>query len=106
MRLPPKMTPAQIAEAQRMARKWKRLGAPRKSRSECALDERAAPREGSVARPTESASAPYDVGALHWPNLSRAALIRTTASMPRRTFSLSSALSLSTSLSALLQRRS
>jgi hypothetical protein len=28
MRLPPKMTPAQIAEAQRMAREWKRLGAP------------------------------------------------------------------------------
>jgi hypothetical protein len=27
MRLPPKMTPAQIAEAQRMAREWKRLGA-------------------------------------------------------------------------------
>jgi hypothetical protein len=24
----PKMTPAQIAEAQRMAREWKRLGAP------------------------------------------------------------------------------
>ena len=44
MRLPPKMTPAQIAEAQRMAREWKRLGAPGKSRSECALDERAAPR--------------------------------------------------------------
>jgi hypothetical protein len=34
MRLPPKMTPAQIAEAQRMAREWKRLGAPGKSRSE------------------------------------------------------------------------
>ena len=33
MRLPPKMTPAQIAEAQRMAREWKRLGAPGKSRS-------------------------------------------------------------------------
>ena len=32
-RLPPKMTPAQIAEAQRMAREWKRLGAPRKSSS-------------------------------------------------------------------------
>ena len=31
MRLPPKMTPAQIAEAQRMAREWKRLGAPGKS---------------------------------------------------------------------------
>ena len=45
-RLPPKMTPAQIAEAQRMAREWKRLGAPRKSCSECALDERAAPRKG------------------------------------------------------------
>ena len=42
MRLPPKMTPAQIAEAHRMAREWKRLGAPGKSRSECALDERAA----------------------------------------------------------------
>jgi hypothetical protein len=33
-----------------MAREWKRLGAPGKSRSECALDERAAPREGSFAR--------------------------------------------------------
>ena len=33
MRLPPKMTPAQIAEAQRMAREWKRLGGPGKSRS-------------------------------------------------------------------------
>jgi hypothetical protein len=31
MRLPPKMTPAQIAETQRMAREWKRLGAPGKS---------------------------------------------------------------------------
>ena len=62
MRLPPKMTPAQIAEAQRMAREWKRLGAPGKSRSECALDERAAPREGSFARPTEPAGAPYEVG--------------------------------------------
>jgi hypothetical protein len=30
----------------------KRLGAPGKSRSERALDERAAPREGSFARPT------------------------------------------------------
>ena len=29
------MTPAQIAEVQRMAREWKRLGAPGKSRSEC-----------------------------------------------------------------------
>jgi hypothetical protein len=48
MRLPPKMTPAQIAEAQRMAREWKRLGAPGKSRSACALDERAAPSEGSL----------------------------------------------------------
>jgi hypothetical protein len=48
MRLSPKMTPAQIAEVQRMAREWKRLGAPGKSRSECALDERAAPRAGSV----------------------------------------------------------
>ena len=37
------MTPAQIAEAQRMAREWKPLGAPGKSRSECALGERAAP---------------------------------------------------------------
>ena len=62
MRLSPKMTPAQIAEAQRMAREWKRLGAPGKSRSECALDERAAPREGSCARPTEPAGAPYEVG--------------------------------------------
>jgi hypothetical protein len=53
MRLSPKMTPAQIAEAQRMAREWKRLGAPGKSRSERAWDERAAPREGSFARPTE-----------------------------------------------------
>ena len=49
MRLPPKMTPAEIAEAQRMTREWKRLGAPGKSRSECALDERAAPREGSLS---------------------------------------------------------
>ena len=48
MRLPPKMTPAQIAEAQRMAREWKRLGAPGKSRSECALGERAAPMTGRV----------------------------------------------------------
>ena len=48
MRLPPKMTPAQIAEAQRMAREWKRLGAPGRSRSACALDERAAPSEGSL----------------------------------------------------------
>jgi hypothetical protein len=32
--------------AQQMAREWKRLGAPGKSRSECALDERAAPRTG------------------------------------------------------------
>jgi hypothetical protein len=37
MRLPPKMTPAQIAEAERMAREWKRLGAPGKSRSDCAF---------------------------------------------------------------------
>jgi hypothetical protein len=44
MRLPPKMTLAQIAEAQRMAREWKRLGAPGTSRSACALDERAAPK--------------------------------------------------------------
>src|ERR1700733_6851289 len=102
--LPPKMTPAQIAEAQRMAREWKRLGAPGKSRSECALDERAAAREGSFARPTEPAGAPYEVGRL--PSLSRAALIRITASMPSRTSSLSSALSLSTSLSALRKRRS
>jgi hypothetical protein len=29
-----------------MAREWKRLGAPGKSRSECALDERAAPGKG------------------------------------------------------------
>ena len=56
------MTPAQIAEAQRMAREWKRLGAPGKSCSECALDERAAPREGSFARPREPAGAPYEVG--------------------------------------------
>jgi hypothetical protein len=62
MRLPPKITPAQIAEAQRMAREWKRLGASGKSRSECALDERAAPKEGSFARPTEPAGAPYEVG--------------------------------------------
>jgi hypothetical protein len=104
MRLPPKMTPAQIAEAQRMACEWKRLGAPGKSRSECGLDERAAPREGSFARPAEPAGAPYEVGRL--PSLSRAALIRITASMPRRTTSLSSAPSPSTSLSALRQRRS
>jgi hypothetical protein len=51
MRLPTKMTPAQIAEAQRMAREWKRLGAPGKSRSECAFDERAAPRAGRVFCP-------------------------------------------------------
>ena len=106
MRLPPKKTPAQIAEAQRMAREWKRLGAPEKSRSECALDERAAPREGSCARPTEPAGAPYEVGRCAGPSLSRAALIRITASMPRRTSSLSPALSLSSSLSALWQRRS
>ena len=31
MRLLPKMTPPQIAEAQRMAREWRRLGAPGKS---------------------------------------------------------------------------
>ena len=55
MRLPPKMTPAQIAEAQRMAREWKRLGAPGKSRSECALDERAAPRSGRVFCPAYGA---------------------------------------------------
>jgi hypothetical protein len=62
MRLPPKMIPAPIAEAQRMAREWKRLGAPGKSRSECALDERAAPRTGrAFARPTEPAGAPYEV---------------------------------------------
>jgi hypothetical protein len=95
------MTPAQIAEAQRMARESKRLGAPGMSRSECALDERAAPREGSFARPTEPAGAPYEVGRCAGPNLSRAAVIRITASMPRRTSSLSFALSLSTSLSAL-----
>jgi hypothetical protein len=106
MRLPPKMTPAQIAEAQRMAREWKRLGAPGKSRSECVLDERAAPREGSFARPMEPAGAPYEVGRCAGPSLSKAALICITASMPRRTSSLSSALSLSTSLSALWQRRS
>ena len=41
------MTPPQIAEAQLMAREWKRLGASGKSRSECALDERAAPRTGT-----------------------------------------------------------
>jgi hypothetical protein len=34
----------------------------RKSRSECALDERAAPRQRSFARPTEPAGAPYEVG--------------------------------------------
>src|ERR1700722_5994385 len=62
MRLSPKMTPAQIAEAQRMAREGKLLGPPGKSRPECALDERAAPREGSFARPTEPAGAPYEVG--------------------------------------------
>jgi hypothetical protein len=39
MRLLPKMTPAQIAEAQGMARELKRLGASGKSRSECALDD-------------------------------------------------------------------
>jgi hypothetical protein len=55
MRLPPKMTPAQIAEAQGMACEWKRLGAPGKSRSECALDERAAPRTGKVFCPAYGA---------------------------------------------------
>jgi hypothetical protein len=35
MRLPPKMTLAEIAAAQRMTREWKLLGAPGKSRSEC-----------------------------------------------------------------------
>ena len=55
--LPPKMTPAQIAEAQRMAREWKLLGPPGKSRSECALDECAAPRQSAFARPTEPARA-------------------------------------------------
>ena len=48
IRLPPKMTPAQMAETQWVAREWKRLGAPGKNRSECALDERAAPRTGRV----------------------------------------------------------
>ena len=38
-------------EAQRMTREWKRLGAPGKSRSECALDERAAPKSGRVFCP-------------------------------------------------------
>lgn len=51
MRLPRKRTPAQIAEAQRMAREWKRLCAHGKSRSKCALDERAAPRTGGVFCP-------------------------------------------------------
>jgi hypothetical protein len=55
MRLPPKMTPAQIAEAQRRARERKRLGASGKSRSECALDERAAPRTGRVFCPAYGA---------------------------------------------------
>ena len=45
MRLPPKMTPAQIAEAQRMAREWKRLGAP--GRSALSARRTSAPREGS-----------------------------------------------------------
>ena len=34
----------------------------REERSECAWDERAAPREGSFARPAEPAGAPYEVG--------------------------------------------
>jgi hypothetical protein len=52
MRLPPKMKPAPIAEAQRMAREWKFLGAPGKNRSECALDDVRLPRTGrSFARP-------------------------------------------------------
>jgi hypothetical protein len=55
MRLPPKMTPPQIAEAQRMAREGKRLGASGKSRSEWALDERAAPRTGGVFCPAYGA---------------------------------------------------
>jgi hypothetical protein len=55
MRLPPKMTPAQIAEAPRMAREWKPLGAPGKNRSQCALDERAAPRTGRVLCPAYGA---------------------------------------------------
>ena len=50
-------TPTQVAEAQRMAREWKRLVAPGKSRSECALDECAAPRQSAFARPTEPARA-------------------------------------------------
>jgi hypothetical protein len=45
------MTPAQIAEAQRMAREWK----PGKSRSDCALDERAAPTTGRVFCPAYGA---------------------------------------------------
>ena len=53
-------------------------------------------REGSFARPTEPAGGSLSSWALRWPSLSRAALIRITASMPRRTSSLSSALSLST----------
>jgi hypothetical protein len=73
MRLPPKMTPAQIAEAQRLAREWRRLGAPGKSRSQCALDQRAAQREGSFARPMEPARAPMKLGVAHRPSLSRAA---------------------------------
>ena len=51
------MTPAQIAEAHRMPREWKRLGAPRKSRSECALDERAAPRMSIGRASTQRTSA-------------------------------------------------
>ena len=63
MRLPPKMTPAQIAEAQRMAREWKRLGAPgRAALSARWTNVRLQGRERSFARPTEPAGAPYEVG--------------------------------------------
>ena len=55
VRLPPKMTPAQITEAQRMTREWQRLGAPGKSRSECVLDEPAAPTTGRVFCPAYGA---------------------------------------------------
>ena len=100
MRLPPKMTPAQIARRSG----WRASGSASVRPEEPLLvrvGRTCGSREGSFARPTEPAGAPYEVGRCAGPNLSRAAVIRITASMPRRTSSLSFALSLSTSLSAL-----
>ena len=52
------MTPApDLAEAQRMARQVEAPRCAREERSECVLDRRAAPREGSFARPMEPAGA-------------------------------------------------